>query len=110
MLTPQDKDKLYTIIVSVIGKDTSIRNYKAYFNAQTVDIAQRMIKENKDCNEAMKALVVNLMEGSKLSPSRWIKRAFTILKGYTKESEFNGLACKTFTKYHWKKAIVKSTI
>lgn len=110
MLTPQEKDKLYTIIISVVGEDTSIKNYKAYFNEQTVDIVMDMVKENKDCNEAMKALAINLMEGSKLSPSRWIKRAFTILKGYTKESEFNGLACKAFTKYHWKKAIVNSTI
>ena len=98
MLAPQERDKLYTIIVSIIGKSPSLKNYKPYFNDQTVEIVKRMVKENKDCNDAMKALATHLMEVSRLSPSRWIKRAFTILKGYTKEAEFNGLACKAFTK------------
>lgn len=110
MLTAIEKNKLYDIITSVIGENASLRTKKHLFNEQTVNVVKDMIKANKDCNEAMKSLATNLMHVSKISASRWVKRAFTILKGYTEESEFNGLACRNTTALHWKTAIEATTI
>jgi hypothetical protein len=110
MLTPQEKEKLYTIIVMALGEDPSIERRKNMFNEVTVDKVKIMIKELKECNDAMKSLTIHLQRLGYLATRRWIRVAFTFLKQYTKKQEFKGAACKNFTKSKWRSTIYTSTI
>ena len=109
-LTINEKNDLYTIIVSVIGEDVSIAQRKPYFNEQTIKIVREMVEANRDCNEAMKELVTNLITAGRLPARKWLKKALGRVNGLIKASDdFNGFGCKASVKIKWKNPIIMTT-
>jgi hypothetical protein len=46
MLSNAEKDKLYEIIIALLGEDETFVIYKSTFNDKTVDIVEQMIEAN----------------------------------------------------------------
>lgn len=109
-LTIKERNGLYTIIVSVIGEDVSIKQRKAYFNEQTIRVVQDMVQANKGCNEAMKELVTSLITAGRLPARKWLRRALGRINDLIKASDdFKGFGCKVSVKIKWKNPIIMTT-
>ena len=109
MLSKQEKDRLYDIIVSVIGKDASIAAVKGGFNDKTVAVVERMFQASSECNENMKRLVVEIVGSSAFVAKGWLKKLLRYSKEGISKTTFKGYGCLVTVKSHWKSAIIIST-
>ena len=110
MLSHNEKEYLYEIIIAVIGEDRAIKAYKSGFNEKTVSIVEEMIEANSICNKNMKELVKDLLGVSTFFTRGWLKK---LLKTSTKKiskTELRGYGCLASVKSRWKTAIISSTI
>ena len=64
-LSHEEKDDLLAIIEIIYGYDSQIRNYKSSFNDATVLVVEEALAALTQCNEDMKALVVDLVGGAR---------------------------------------------
>lgn len=109
MLSEQQKNELLGLIVLFIGNDPSISSSKPYFNNATVDVVERMIEANINCNQSIKELITNLISGGKALSHGWLKRVLGGAESAIKAAELKGYGCQVATKSKWKPAIITST-
>lgn len=109
MLSEQQKNDLLRLIALFIGDDPSISSSKPYFNDATVNVVERMIEANMDCNQSIKELMTNLISGGRALSRGWLKRALGGAKAAIEAAELKGYGCQVGTKSKWKPAIIIST-
>ncbi len=111
MLTTNEQNTLYKLIVAFIGEDQGIKNYKSGFNERTILVVEDMIKANINCNLAMKNLLSGLVSAGKLTTRGWLKKALaSIGYGLKSSGPLKGAGCLVVTKSKWKMAIISSSI
>ena len=112
MLTIEEQNDLYDVIVASLGEDSSIRGVKAGFNELTVDQVEQVIIEQAKCNQLMKELVADLLGGSSLFAKGWLRKNLKKFSKTLKDEKvkFNGYGCLVKTKSNWKSAIMATTI
>jgi len=110
MLTDDEKNVLYLVIVSVIGEDPSIKQSKGRFNLTTVSIVEKMVKTSKDCNKSMEALVSGLFSPAAFRGTGWLIRLLKLGSVVTPQKNLSGLGCKVTVKAKWKTPILISAI
>lgn len=109
MLSNQQKDDLYRLIVIFIGDDSSISQSKPGFNVRTVEVVEKMIEANIECNSSVKELFRNLASGGRTVSRGWLKKALGGARLTIDAAELRGYGCRIFSKSKWKTEIVFST-
>lgn len=111
MLTPQEKNDLYAVIVETFGEESSIKACKGEFNEQTIEIVERAINESVNCNRSMKELVIGLGQSSTFIMSGWLRKSMQKflreMKG--EKIRLKGYGCWAGTMSRWRSAIIAST-
>ncbi len=110
MLSNEEKDYLYDIISAVIGEDHSIKVYKIGFNETTIDVVEKMVEQNFQCNSNMKELIKGLLGGASILSKGWLKKMLKVGKKEVSKTELKGYGCLVSVKSKWKSAIINSTI
>ena len=95
------------IIEIIYGYDSQIKNYKSSFNNATVLVVEEALAALTQCNEDMKALVVDLVGGARTLAKGWLKKVLKETKRQLSREKvkFNGLACRSVSAANWKSAI-----
>lgn len=111
MLSVQEKEDLYAVIVATFGEDAAFRIRKMHFNEQTSQIVEQAIQEEAKCNASMQELLGDLLGGGSVFVKGWLKRA---LNTFAKELRRNknivkGYGCRLSTKIRWKSPIMVTT-
>lgn len=109
MLSEQQKNELYRLIVVFIGDDPSISGSKLGFNGATVDVVERMIAANIECNQSVKELVSDLVSGGRTLSRGWLKQVLGGAQVVIDSAELRGYGCRVFSKARWKTEILYST-
>jgi len=112
VLTEKEKNNLYILISSILGKDIGIKSYKMRFNDRTVKVVEDMIRTNIHCNNAVKDLFSALITAGKLSSKGWLRKILSSLDAMLdiQEEGLNSYGCSVATKSRWKSYIITSTI
>jgi len=112
MLTEKEKNNLYILITSILGKDNGIKSYKMKFNDRTVEVVEDMVRTNIHCNNAVKDLFSALITAGKLSSKGWLRKILSSLDTMLdiQKEALNGYGCSAATKSRWKSSIIISTI
>ena len=110
MLKSNEKDRLYEVIIAMIGEDSSIKAYKSGFNDKTVAVVEDMIEAGVKCNANMKKLISDLLGASGALTKGWLKKVLGTAKQNLDISELKGYGCLVSVKARWKTAIIYSTI
>jgi hypothetical protein len=111
MLTTEEKNDLYAIIVASLGEDSSIRAAKNGFNELTVELVEQALIEQAKCNQSMKNLVRGLLNGSSFLVKGWLRRNIQRFAKTLNDEKirFNGYGCVAQTKATWKTSIITTT-
>lgn len=109
MLSESQKNELLRLIILFIGNDASVSASKPYFNSATVDVVERMIEANMDCNHTMKELISELLSGGRARAKGWLKHVLGAARVVIDRAELKGYGCQVSAKAKWKTAIVAST-
>lgn len=112
MLTPQEKNDLYEILIHTFGNDPKLKSNKEYFNEQTLQVAEQAINEDMKCNTLMRELVSNLASGSSFFAKGWLRKVLRKVASGLKDEEvgIRGYACMVGTKSRWLPVIIATTI
>lgn len=110
MLTNEEKDALYQLILATIGEDPSLRQSRYDFNEETVAVVEEMLTANAKCNHSVKELLVGLLGGASLLTRGWLRRWLkTAGKALKQEAvKLRGYACLVTTKAQWRNAIIST--
>lgn len=109
MLSELQKNELHRLIVLFIGNDVSVSRSKPHFSTATVEVVERMIEANVDCNQTMKNLIAELISGGKARSRGWLKHALGGASAMIERAELRGYGCQVSAKAKWKTAIIVST-
>lgn len=109
MLSELQKNELHGLIVLFIGNDVSVSRSRPHFNSATVEVVERMIEANIDCNQTMKDLVSELISGGRVRSRGWLKHALGGARAMIERAELRGYGCQVSAKAKWKTAIIAST-
>jgi|SRR5690606_10882964 len=109
MLSEQQKNELYRLIVVFIGDDPSISGSRPGFNSATVAVVERMIEANMECNQSVKELASRLVSGGKTLSRGWLKHVLGGAQAVIDAAELRGYGCRVFAKARWKTEILHST-
>ena len=112
MLTHQEKESLYNIIAATFGDDATLKQHTLYFNEQTVVVVEDAIAAKIKCNQAMKELVIGLLQGGGAFAKGWLRKLLRTSKKTVEKQNFqlDGYACMATAKSAWKTRILETTI
>lgn len=108
MLSEKQKADLLLLIELFIGEDASISRHRTHFNDATVDVVERMIDANKECNQTVRKLFADLANGGQAISRGWLKSVLGTLGETISASDLNGYGCRVTAKSKWKTAIILS--
>jgi len=110
MLSNREKERLYRVIVSVIGEDASIKNVTKSFNMKTVASVETMVATSNQCNENMESLVSGLLTPAAFRGTGWLLKILKLANVVIPKRNLKGLGCTVMVKARWKSYILASTI
>lgn len=108
MLSNSEKEKLYRVIVSVIGEDASIKSVAKSFNMKTVSIVETMVKTSYQCNENMETLVSGLLTPAAFRGTGWLLKILKLANVVIPKRNLKGLGCTVMVKARWRSPILLS--
>lgn len=109
MLSVEDKNDLYTVIVAIVGEDRSLLAYKPGFNSNTVEVVEDLISEAIKCNSNLRELVTDLLGGTRILVKGWLRRSLNESAKRVRKMNLRGQGCMVSIKSRWKSVIILST-